>query len=451
MNRLKLIGTLALASTGLGILAFGPKGEKPVPPGVTVVEYWEKWTGSEGEGLQQIVDDFNNGYGKEHHIFVRSLSTSGIVQKTMVATAGGVPPDIAGLWESGLAQAAAFDALTPLDDLAAEHHITADKYKKVFWDECHYNGKLYALVSTPYCYALYYNKKIFRENADKLRAAGCDPDRAPRTIDELDRYAAALDQRGADGSILRTGYLPTEPGWDLTFWPYNFGGFWWDAKDRKFTFTDPHVVKCFNWVRSYGERLGKDAVSAFRSGQGNYDSPQNAFLVGHTAMVSQGTFFAHIIQHQAPSLEYAVAPLPVDSPALAGTTSCTADILVIPKGAKHPKEAFEFIAWLNERPNMEKLCKAHCKISPLTDVSEDFVKHHTNPYVKVFEDLAASPNAHGSPSIETLPNVGDELGNFMTELMQLRTTAPDGLADVQKRMEQNYTDFKEKQSLHVQP
>jgi len=451
MNRLKLIGILALAVPGLGLLAFGPKGPKPAPADVTVVEYWEKWTGSEGEAIQQTVDDFNNTVGKEKHIFVRCLSTSGIVQKTMVATAGGVPPDIAGLWESGLAQAAAFDALTPLDDLAAAHGITADKYKKVFWDECHYKGKLYALISTPYCYALYYNKKIFRENADKLRAAGCDPDRPPRTIEELDRYAVALDERNPDGSILRTGYLPTEPGWDLSFWPYNFGGFWWDAKDKKFTFTDPHVVKCFDWMQSYSKRLGKDAVSAFRSGQGNYDSPQNSFLVGHTAMVSQGTFFAHIIEHQAPTLDYAVAPLPVASPELAGTTSCTADVLVIPKGARHPKEAFEFIAWLNTRGPMEKLCNAHCKISPLADVSDDFLKHHSNPYIKVFEDVAASPNAHGSPSIETLPNVGDELANFMTELMQLRTTAADGLAVVQRRMEQKYKDFEAKQALHVKP
>ena len=453
MSKLKTLGMLTLAIPALGLLAFGPRSEKPVPPGVTVVEYWEKWTGSEGDAIQQSVKDFNETVGKEKHIFVRCLSTSGIIQKTMVATAGGVPPDIAGLWEAGLAQAAALDELTPLDELAAAHRITADQYKKVFWDECHYRGKLYALVSTPYCYAMYYDKKLFRESADKLRAAGCDPDRPPRTIEELDRYAKALDTYNADGSIHRAGYLPTEPGWDLSFTPHSFGGFWWDDKSRKFAFTDPEVVRCYDWVQSYSKRLGKDAVSDFRSGQGNYDSPQNPFLVGTTAIVSQGTFFAHIIEHQAPSMmnDWAAAPFPTDAPGLENVTSCTADILVIPKGAKHPKEAFEFIAWLNTRGPMEKLCNAHCKISALTDVSDEFLNHHSNPYIRVFEDLAASPNAHPSPSIEILPDVSDELSNFFQNLMTLRCTAAEGLEIAQRRMQDKYDAFKATQALHTPP
>ena len=42
---------------------------------------------------------------------------------------------------------------------------------------------------------------------------------------------------------------------------------------------------------------------------------------------------------------------------------------------------------------MEKLANLHCKISPLARVSDEFLTHHTNPYIRVFDALAASPNA----------------------------------------------------------
>lgn len=449
MRVIKAFFGLLLIGVAAVLLLVGPRQRVEPPKDVVVVEYWEKWTGEEGRALKASVDEFNATVGKQKGIYVNLLSTSGIVQKTLVATAGGVPPDLAGLWEANLAQLAALNALEPLDELAARHGITKAKYKKVFWDECHYDDKLYALVSTPYCYAMYYNTRIFRENADKLRAAGCDPNRPPTTMEELDRYAKALDDIAPDGTIRRTGFLPLEPGWDLSFFPYNFGGFWWDADAKKFTFLDPAVVECFTWVQSYSKRLGKGAVAEFRSTAGSYDSPQNPFLSGTTAIVSQGTFFANTIQVQRPSLvgDYAVAPFPTAKPGLKGVSSCTADILCIPKGAKHKEEAFEFIAWLNQRENMEKLCNAHCKISPLVEVSDAFKRNHKNPFIHVFEELASGDGAVRTPSIATLPQTGADLANFSADVAAMRCTPEEGLRIVQERAQARYDDFVAKQKL----
>src|SRR5580704_18664731 len=76
-----------------------------------VVQYWEKWTGVEQISMQKIVDDFNNSVGREKHIYVRMLSMSNIDQKTLVATAAGVPPDVAGLWDPTIIQFGALGAL----------------------------------------------------------------------------------------------------------------------------------------------------------------------------------------------------------------------------------------------------------------------------------------------------------------------------------------------------
>src|SRR5512133_1630675 len=142
------ISTLALLAVAY-VLIFGPRADVPRVRDRVGVQYWEKWTANEASQMQKIVDWFNDTVGKEKGIYVQYLSMSNINQKTLVSTAGGTPPDIAGLWNHQVSQYAALDALEPLDELARSHGITPSYYKPVFWNGCLYRGTLYALISTP--------------------------------------------------------------------------------------------------------------------------------------------------------------------------------------------------------------------------------------------------------------------------------------------------------------
>src|SRR6202042_397895 len=103
------------------------------------------------------------------------------------------------------------------------------------------------------------------------------------------------------------------------------------------------------------------------------------------------------IAERQKNYDWAVAPWPSAVPGEEDVSYCTSDILVIPKTARHKKEAFEFMAYVTRQDVMEKLCKLHCKNSPLNKVSDDFMNHHPNPYIDVFERLARSQNAHFPP------------------------------------------------------
>ncbi len=477
MKWLKRIVLCALILPAIGVLLFGPRSGEKVAEDCVIVDYWEKWPSEEQRQMREIVSDFNNSVGKEKKIFVRYVSASSVNQKTLVATAAGVPPDIAGMWDGNLVQFAELDALEPLEDLAAEHGISAATYKPIYWKTCNYNGHLYALISTPASIALHYNKAVFQENAAGLRAAGLDPDRPPRTIDELDRYAAVIDKVDSSGRIVRSGYLPLEPGWYLTSTHLWFGGSIWDEVNHKFTFTDPKVVAAYTWVQSYSKRLGGQALTEFRSGMGNFDSPQNAFLIGSVAMEQQGPWMANYIMNLKPSMaglkegasdaelekekqlnpslplevrrqrtQWAAAPFPSAVPGEEDVALCNFDTLVIPRGAKHKKEAFEFIAYVNRQEVMEKLCKMHSKNSPLAKVSKDFLEHHKNPYIDVFERLANSPNAKAPPQIPILPEVNAELANVVQRLVLHPELDPKTeLAELQETLQTKYDRFAEKQ------
>ena len=232
----KHIVSIALIVAAAMLLIFGPRAGEETPKGDVVVEYWEKWTGAEQEAMRQIVDDFNSTVGRQKHIYVHYLSTSAIEQKTLVAAAAGVPPDVAGLYNQDIPQFSSMNSLEPLETLAAEHGLTADHYKKVYWDEGHYNGRLYGLVSTGYDAGLFYNKTLFAGAGPALRARGLDPSRAPRTINELDQYADALNRVDSNGHIELAGFLPSEPGWYLNYICIWFGGSWWNDQTHRFTF-----------------------------------------------------------------------------------------------------------------------------------------------------------------------------------------------------------------------
>jgi ABC-type glycerol-3-phosphate transport system substrate-binding protein len=438
------------------VLIFGPRSHTPDVQGRVVVQYWEKWTGNEAEQMQQIVDGFNNSVGREKGIYVQYLSMSNITQKTLVATAAGVPPDVAGLWEAQVAQFADLDALQPLDDLAREHGITAGYYKPVYWKGCSFNGRLYALISTPMSMAMLYNKQLFIEH-------GLDPDKPPRTLAELDEIAQKLDvivKENGKRTIKSSGYLPMEPGWYVTHTGRWFGVPVFDEATGKLQLNHPKMVEALTWIQSYSRRLGVDTMGEFRSGFGQFNSTQNPFLTGNVAMVQQGPWMANYIEDLKPSMnrwkrskeeerklphnqrqqnyQWGAAAFPSAVPGLEDVSFCGFDMLCIPRGAKHKREAFEFIAYVNRQDVMEKLCSLHCKNSPLATVSRQFIENHPNPYIEVFDRLADSPNAFTVPPLPIWPQVGDELSNAIQRVYLLSASPQEALDDAQARCQVMY-------------
>jgi multiple sugar transport system substrate-binding protein len=468
-----------LALAGVYLLLFGGRDGNGEPRGRRVVTYWEKWGGEDAAAMQRIVDDFNDTVGKEKGIYVRYLSMSNVDQKTLVATAAGVPPDVAGLWNTQVAQFAEIDALEPLDDLAAAHGITAATYKPVLWEGCRYRGRLWALVSSCGSQGLYYNKLLFQRKAAELRAAGLDPDRAPRSLDELDRYAAVLDEYetlpGGFRRLKRAGFLPMEPGWYLGYIGYWFGAPIYDAATDRILLTDPRMVDAFRWIRGYSARLGKTSLSEFRSGLGSFNSTQNAFIARTVAMEMQGPWMATTFEKHRPAMngrtaplpppaasrnelpppprredcEWAVAPFPAAVDGLTDVTFANFDVLMIPRGAKHKREAFEFIAFVNRQAQTERLNLRGSQDSPLRRVSRHFLAAHPNPYIDVFERLMASPRARGVPSCPIWPEVGAELDNAVQRVSLLDATPEQALNDAQRRVDEKYRRFKERQRARL--
>jgi len=393
MNVRSLLLVLVLGVPAAALLICGPQGSVNVPAGRTVIRYWEKWTGVEQQDIERLVRRFNETEGATRHIWIDYNPVANVDQRMLIATAGGDPPDIAGLYDYIIPQYADQDALLPLDDLVREFAVAIDDFNPIWLDICRYQDRLYALPSTPYTIALYYNRRLFRE-------AGLDPNHPPETTAQLAEYAIKLTKHDAAGGITQLGFTvsPAMLGWWPWVWPQFFDARLWDG--RQFHLHTPAGRAAYHWLADLRAQLGVKPASAFEASAGAIEGAQNPFLSERLAMVYQGPWVAKWITTYTPDLDYGVAPFPSVTRERQNNFAST-DVFVIPRGAKHPREAMAFLAWMMRQENLEDLCRAHGKVSPFKTPRPEFYVNHPNPHIDTFNRLAASRDAFGYPQMPT--------------------------------------------------
>jgi ABC-type glycerol-3-phosphate transport system substrate-binding protein len=413
-----------------------------------VINYWEKWNGFEADSMQQVVDGFNRS---QDRIEVRFLSVSQVDIKLLLATSSGHPPDVAGLWSENIPDFSEKGALTPLDPGLARAGIGADRYIPLFWDLCRHKGFTWGLPTTPGCVALYYNKKLFR-------AAGLDPEKPPRTFAEFESMSRRLtlveigrngrlarvpfddltaeERAGNHYSIVQVGHLPQDAGMFLSGWGCWFGARYFDG-DRHILADDAGNLAAYTWLQKTAQTFGVDAMKAFIEGFGVSQSAQTPFLGGAEAMVVQGPWMTNFISQYAPGLEWGVAACPAADGVGDGhpVTLAQTDVVVIPKGAPHPREAFEFICYLQRQEVAEALARSQGKFTALRDVSPGFLVNHPNPAIGLFIELSRSPAARSVPRLSMWHEYDAELAVARERVLALSSTPKDALADVQERMQ----------------
>jgi multiple sugar transport system substrate-binding protein len=379
------------------------------------ITYWEKWFDFEGYAAEDMVARFNES---QDRIYVHYLRCPETDRGVRLACQGGCPPDVAGLWAYNTAEFAASKGLLPLDDLMKQSGLAPDRYVPGYLELCQFGGQTWALPSTSASLALFWNKEHFKAKAEDLKKAGLDPARPPQTIEELETYAEILTEYNPDGSIKRMGFLPTEPGWWNYSWVYWFGGQLIDPKTGRITLDDAANIEAYAWLKHYVEKFGRERLIRFHGGVSHrFDTPMNPFMAGQVSMEIQGTWMPMFIQRHAPKMDYSVSAFPTATGMAGPRTMLDTDILVIPAGCKHPKEAWEFILWVQEK-GAAMLAKGQGKALAVRKVPADFYDNHQNKRAAEFQDLAASPQAFIVPQVAGRREVIDEMNTVFEHIWQ---------------------------------
>jgi multiple sugar transport system substrate-binding protein len=420
---------LAAAGATYALWPLPPRGARP--RGRTVLRYWEKWSGREGDAVQRVVDRFN---ASQSRIWVERVPVGEIYAKAMVAIGGGDPPDVVGLFSWNVPTFADAGALLPLDEFAPAPVGT--DYAPAIWKLLTHTGRPWAGVNTCYTLGLYYDRVRCRE-------LGFDPEVGPVNLADLDALAERGLEIGENGRVERAGFLANLPGWWPYFWPIPFGGTFWDEAERRLTLAEDGSLAGYRWVREQAERLGAARTQTFAKGfERSMLSPADPFLSRKVAAIVQGPWMANFIDALAPDLDYGVIPVPqptgVGDPAMP-TGLLEADVIAIPRGCPHPEEAYEFVAF-TQRPEVQaELCREHGKSSPMMEVPADFAAKHKNRYVNVHDAIAKSPAVQVLPEHGAWKNVSDlTVGAF--ERIWMGADPARELAAVQRRGQELFDD-----------
>ena len=429
--------------TGAAAAAVASVGRCEPPRSRIHLTYWEKWTGEEGEAIRRVVDQFNRA---QDHIYVEYLNTSLLDRKLIVATAGGTPPDIAGLWGQHIPAFADHNALRPLDDLIAGEPggpRFLERYYPILRDIVTYRGNVYALPTMPTVSGLYWNKTLFRE-------AGLDPETPPRTLAEFDAFARQLTKRDPQtGRLLQVGFLSSEPkflNWQYLAW---FGGVQFDGQDVTLT-RSPGNLAALEWLRGHTERLGRDDYRMFASSSTgaselNFSSPQNPFYTGRVAMCFYGVWFYSYLRRFAPGLDFGCAPWPEVVPGVRDFTHAECDIMCLPRGCRHPEAAWEFMRYVcsnnpratreEDLAGLERLAFLQKRMPPLRDWSPFFAENHPNPQISVFRALGESRHAARMPPFGIGQEFYGEVAAMVEKTRIMSQSPAEALTYAQRRLE----------------
>jgi ABC-type sugar transport system permease subunit/ABC-type glycerol-3-phosphate transport system substrate-binding protein len=303
---------------------------------LTVWGWWNR------EGYRQAAAEFER---RHPHIDIVMSTAGGQMdeQKLMTAIAGGSPPDVINQDRFSVGGWAARDAFLPLDAFVArDGAIRAEDYYPACWNEAVYEGRLYAVPNSTDDRLLFFNEDLLRR-AGFVNAAGeVIP---PRTWDELKHYAVRMTRRDARGNLTQVGFVPNYGNSWLYLYGWQNGGRFLSEDGRTCLLNEPAILGALEWVTGVYDALGgATAVDSFTATfQGGELDP---LLTGKVAMKIDGNAVLNFIASTRPDFNFGVAPPPVPEGREPLTWSGGFS-WAIPRGAKHPEEAWEFIKWMS--------------------------------------------------------------------------------------------------------
>ncbi|MEU9208402.1 ABC transporter substrate-binding protein [Streptomyces sp. NPDC048415] len=361
-------------------------------------------SGALKEALRGPVDEWNATHDRVK-VRTKAVEFTDLLTTFMVRQAAGQGADIIQpycLWNGQLVQAGVLRAAP------AEHaeEITRG-YGKAAVGSSSVGGKVYGYPTEVQTYALYYNKRLLRE-------AGVEG--PPRTWRELEETAYRTAKRDPYGNTLVQGFGlstyddSTTVGQTLAL--LNAAGGAFVSADGRSTAIDSPAGRA---VFDLEHRLVVKGASA--PGVNVY----KAFQSGQVAMVVSAGWWTGSLKAQMGKdyRDVGVAPLPVPEADDARATLSTGFMLGVNAASEHPREAWEFLRWLNtdkvsvksakKGATATRMSSLQVSVGSLTGRADDMrtlLSEGSDPNLRPFLDALAyavpEPNMPGAQQAKSL-------------------------------------------------
>lgn len=288
--------------------------------------------------MNGLVDEFNKS---QADIRVRPTYAGDYSQtrvKVQAAIVGGAPPDVVVLGATDLYTMKVLDAIVPLDEfIAREGKDYLDDFFPAFLLNSRLEGKIWSIPfqrSTP---ILYYNK-------DAFKAAGLDPEKPPKTWDELVAFAKRLTVKDAAGNVTQWGVSIPTSCTNCTYWLFQgfvhqAGGKYFEPDGKKVYLTSAaakDAMRFWNDLEYTHQVMPKGVIA--------WQTVPNDFLAQKVAMFYHSTGSLSHIRNNA-KFAFGTALMPAKTSY--GSPTGGANFYIFKNIPRERQEAaWKFIAWM---------------------------------------------------------------------------------------------------------
>ena len=259
-----------------------------------------------GGPITKVIDGYAEGFHRIHpDITIKPVYTGSYqdsIVKAMTAAKSGNPPDVAVLLSTDMFTLIDDDLIEPYETIATSD---ADKawiksFYPAFMENSQSGGHTWGIPFQRSTIVQYWNK-------DAFKAAGLDPETAPKTWDEMVATAKKLTKHDASGTVTQWGLeIPSSgfPYWLFQALATENGAILANPEGTKVAYNDPKVVEAANF---FADLSRKDEVMP--KGIIEWGTTPKDFFEGKTAMMWTTTGNLTNVKANA-KFAFGVAPLP---------------------------------------------------------------------------------------------------------------------------------------------
>ncbi len=168
------------------------------PDGRVHVTFWHSMTAPLDGGLKRIVDEFNAAQDEYRVEMLYQGGYEESLTKLINSIRSGSLPALIQLNDTSTQIMADSEEVTAVQDFIDEEAYDLSDFEPRALDYYRLDGRLFSLPFNLAGPILYYDKLAFAD-------AGLDPERPPRTLDEVREYSQALYRENDQGEVTRSG------------------------------------------------------------------------------------------------------------------------------------------------------------------------------------------------------------------------------------------------------
>ena len=401
-------GTSSSGSSGGSSTAVAPAAVSTVDAAAqhepVELEFWSNYSGAELPKYHQAFEGFTKQYP-----WITVKGTGGIDDaKIIAAINGGSPPDaLLSFSPDNTGKFCSSGAWLNLNDYIKQDGLDLSIFPPAGLQYSGYQGIQCSLPALADSYGLYYNKKVLAD------AGYSDP---PKTLTELAEMAKKLTVRKADGSLKQIGFNPIFGHYE-TFGDalrIAYGAPWFDADGKPILSKDPKWAAMLQWQKDLVDWYGYENLQKFTAASADEFSADNDFEIGRVAMQYDGEWRNAFLRDEHPDIDYGTAPFPAaaDHPEQYGAGTIGGDIVAIPKGAKHPAEAWLLIRYLATDTDALVGLSNRLKNLPTTKDSLASPAIEPDPQFATFLQIFANEKSEFNPLTPIGQEYSDTFGAF---------------------------------------